>query len=126
MKRFVFEAGETIFAQGDPSRLTYRVLAGSVDIVQARRDGASQKLGAIGPDEVFGEMGIIDEGPRSATAIAREPTACEAYTAEEVLELMSADPAQAVEIIRSLIVRLRSVNRKLALAPKPSVEGETR
>jgi CRP-like cAMP-binding protein len=114
MKTVVFGAGQAIFAQGDPSINTYHILAGSVDIIVAGRDGREKRIASIGPGEVFGEMGIIDPGPRSATAIAREPTACEAYTADEVVEMMSSDPERAMALLRSLILRLRASNRKLA------------
>ena len=114
MRTVLFEAGQTIFSQGDPSTFTYHILAGSVDIVIAGPDGVEKRIASIGPEEVFGEMGIIDPAPRSATAIAREATACEAYTAEEVVALMSSDPARAMSLLRSMILRLRASNRKLA------------
>lgn len=113
MRTVLFEAGQTIFSQGDSSTFTYHILAGSVDIVITGRDGVEKRIASIGPEEVFGEMGIIDPAPRSATAIAREPTACEAYTAEEVVALMSSDPARAMALLRAMILRLRTSNRKL-------------
>lgn len=116
----MFEPGQTVFSQGDPSTHTYKILAGSVDIVIRTQQGMEQRIAAVGPDEVFGEMGIIDTAPRSATAIAREQTACISYTAEEVIDLMSSDPEQAMALIRSLILRLRSSNRKLATKVPPS------
>lgn len=119
MKNVVFEAGETIFSQGDPSTHTYKVLAGSVDIVILGTAGDERRIASVGPEEVFGEMGIIDPAPRSATAIAREQTACLSYTADEVVELMSSDPEQAMALIKSLILRLRSANRKLATKTPP-------
>jgi CRP/FNR family cyclic AMP-dependent transcriptional regulator len=125
MENVGFGAGQTIFSEGDASTYTYRIIAGSVDIVIAGQDGDERKITSIGPDEVFGEMGIIDPAPRSATAIAREQTVCEAYTADEVIAMMSSDPAKAMDLLKSLIIRLRSSNRKLAAKrppgpPKPS------
>lgn len=114
MQSVFFEAGQTIFTQGDLSTYTYHIVAGSVDIVIAGSDGEERRIASIGPEEVFGEMGIIDPAPRSATAIAREPTVCKAYTADEVDELMSSDPATAMALLRSMILRLRASNRKLA------------
>lgn len=126
MKHIVFERGETIFQQGDPSDLAFVILAGSVDIVVSGSDRQERRIASLGPGEVFGEMGIIDPAPRSATAVAREQTACEAYTAEEAIDLMCNDPAKAVTLMRSLIIRLRSSNRKLAAKaapgpPKPAI-----
>ena len=128
MENMPFAAGETIFEQGDPSDRTYRIVAGSVDIVVLGNDGAERRIASLGPEDVFGEMGIIDPAPRSATAIAREPTVCRVYTADEVIELISSDPQQAMDIVKSLILRLRNSNRKLAAkkppsAPKPPDTG---
>ncbi len=125
MQNVVFEPGQTIFSEGDPSTMIYKVLARSVDIVIRARDGQEQRIATVGPDEVFGQMGIIDPAPRSATAIAREQTACIAYSAEEVVEMMSSNPGDAMALIRSLILWLRNSNRKLAtkqvmLPPKKS------
>ena len=114
MQRFVFESGQKIFSQGDPSDLTYRILAGSVDITVSTQDGTRKKIASLGPEEIFGEMGIIDVSPRSATATAREQTACQAYSADEVLELLASNPEDAIDLIRSLIIRLRNATRKLA------------
>ena len=119
MQNRLFAAGETIFAEGDPSTQSYRIIAGSVDIVLLGRDGGEKCIASLGPDEIFGEMGIIDPAPRSATAIAREPTCCEVHTAEEVIEMMTSDPARAMEFARALIMRLRGANRKLASGRSP-------
>ena len=114
MTRQLFEAGHTIFEQGDLSDQTYRIVAGSVDIVVIGRDGSEKRIASLGPEEFFGEMGIIDPAPRSATAIAREATVCDVLPAENVIDLLSSDPKQVTELVRTLILRLRASNRKLA------------
>lgn len=119
MKYVLFDAGQTVFSQGDDSTHTYQIEAGSVDIVITGKDGAERQVATLGPGEVFGEMGIIDPAPRSATAIAREETACNIFAADEVVEMMSNDPAQAMALIRSLIIRLRNSNRKLVAKAPP-------
>lgn len=119
MRTILFDTGQTIFSEGDPSALTYRIIAGSVDIVILGWDGSERKLSSLGPEEIFGEMGIIDPGPRSATAIAREPTCCEIYTADEMFDLMADDPSRAMDVVRSLTLRLRGANRKLAARRPP-------
>lgn len=114
MRHIVFEAGETIFSEGDPSEQMFRITAGSVDIIVTNRDGEETRVASLGPDEVFGEMGIIDPGPRSATAVAREQTGCDVYTTDEVMALMTSEPGEAMELLKSLIIRLRNTNRKLS------------
>ena len=114
MQHLLFEQGQTIFSEGDPSDLTYRILDGSVDIWVSDNNEGQKRIASLGPQDIFGEMGIIDDSPRSATATAREQTACQAYTADEVLELLTSNPEEAIDLIRSLIIRLKSANRKLA------------
>ncbi|MEM6887193.1 MAG: cyclic nucleotide-binding domain-containing protein [Pseudomonadota bacterium] len=114
MDQILFGAGETIFHEGDISDQTYRILAGSVDILVLGKDGGEKRIASLGPGEIFGEMGIISPAPRSATAIARESTACQVIPADQVIELMSSDPEQVIDLLRSLILRLRNTNRKLA------------
>lgn len=114
MQHLLFESGQRIFSEGDPSDLTYRILNGSVDITVSGKEGGQRRISSLGPEDIFGEMGIIDDSPRSATATAREQTACQAYTAEEVLELLTSNPQEAIDLIKSLIIRLKSTNRKLA------------
>ena len=114
MRHLLFERDQVIFSEGEPSDLTYRIIEGSVDVLVGGRNGGNRRIASLGPQDIFGEMGIIDDSPRSATAIAREQTACQAYTAEEVLELLSRNPAEAIDLIRSLIIRLKAANRKLS------------
>jgi len=120
MEQVVFPAGHTVFSEGDPSTHTYLILAGSVDIVVTGRDGRPVRVNSLGPQEVFGEMGIIDPAPRSATVITREETACTVYTSDEVIEMMSTDPAEALVLIKSMILRLRNSNRKVVSKTAPS------
>ncbi len=119
MQRVMFDRGQTIFSEGEASLEMYRIRAGAVDILIAGAGGGERRIASLGPDEVFGEMGIIDPAPRSATAVAREPTVCDAYTAAEVIALMSTDPGEVMDLLRALILRLRSSNRKLAAKAPP-------
>ncbi len=64
-----FEPDQRIFTQDDEGAAMYVVRSGKVGIMSA---GAV--LETIGPNGIFGEMSLIDGSPRSATAIAREPT----------------------------------------------------
>src|SRR6266540_4116271 len=61
--------GEVIFHEGDRSDGLYLVIAGSVRVSTAGESG-EMLLAFIGPDDVLGEMGVLDGEPRSATATA--------------------------------------------------------
>ncbi|MEL6480873.1 MAG: cyclic nucleotide-binding domain-containing protein [Pseudomonadota bacterium] len=119
MQKVTFRPEEVIFTEGDPGDLCYRVVTGSVEIrlrpfeASAKR-GQGEVIAKLGPGEIFGEMAIIDPGPRSATAVSTGLTTCQAYTADEVLEILREDPASAIDLVQTLIVKLRRTNRKLA------------
>ena len=117
MKKKLFNAGETVFKQGDASEFAYRIIAGSVDIVVLSQNGNEKRVASLGPGEVFGEMGIISTSPRSATVTAREDTVCEVIPSELVVEILSTDPMQVIDLVRALILRLRTANRKLVAKP---------
>src|SRR5687768_14026410 len=112
MQRVSFQPGEVVFAEGDASDLAYLIVRGRVSIQIG--DGASRRfLAEFGPGEVFGEMGLIEVGPRSATAAAEDYTVCAAYTPNELLDLLEKNPTEAIVFVKTLVHRLRETNRKL-------------
>jgi CRP-like cAMP-binding protein len=110
MRRVKFSAGDRIFSQGDRSDGAYLVVAGQVEI-SAEQDGRSFALGEIGQGGLFGEMGLLDDAPRSASAVAVADTTCAIYDAEELKRLIRNDPEQLLRIMRMLIHRLRDMDR---------------
>ena len=71
-------------------------------------------IAAFGPDEIFGEMGCIDGSPRSASAVALEPTTCVVYSADEFATFLESSPAEAIKYVRTLAQRLRHSNEAAA------------
>jgi CRP/FNR family transcriptional regulator, cyclic AMP receptor protein len=110
MRKLTFKSGDRIFSQGDRSDGAYLVLAGSVEIA-ADQEGQSFTLAEIGPGSMFGEMGLLDDAPRSATAVAVTDTSCAVYDPDELKRLLRNDPEQLIRFIRMLIQRLRDMDR---------------
>lgn len=74
IERKVFAEGDNIFKQGSTGRTAFIVQKGAVDILRSNEDGSEKHLANIGVGAIFGEMALIDDKPRMATARASEPT----------------------------------------------------
>lgn len=71
--RMHFDAGDTIFRQGDPGDCMYAVIEGEVEVVVEREGAEPTAVARLGPGQYFGEMALVSEGPRNATVRARTP-----------------------------------------------------
>ena len=103
-----FEPEQRIFTQDDEGAVMYAVRSGNVAIM-----ASGAVLESIGPNGVFGEMALIDGSPRSATAIAREPTELAVIDERAFLYLVERNPGFALELLRRLTKRLRRMNDSL-------------
>jgi len=101
-------AGETIFSPGDRADRMFAIRAGEVEIVHGDR-----VLTTLGVGEVFGEMGLIEHGSRSALARAR--TDCEVVPIDDrrFLFLVQQTPHFALKLLRTLADRLRRTTENL-------------
>lgn len=112
----LFRAGEAIFSAGDPGDGLYVVASGRVEIVAIVPEGDDRPLGDIGPGGFFGEMAVIDEEPRSATARAAVDTKTFFFTTEQLLELLDGRPHLALTLVREFSRgfsnRMRAMNQK--------------
>lgn len=97
-----FAAGQTIFSKGDHGDVMYAVQAGEVEIIL---DGVV--IDAHGPGGIFGEMALIDAGPRSASAVARTDCKVVAITPQRFEFLVQQTPRFATNVMKVMVERLR-------------------
>jgi CRP/FNR family transcriptional regulator, cyclic AMP receptor protein len=112
MEQCRFAAGHEIFAEGDPSDVAYIITAGSVEILKTASSG-EVLLAVLRAGEIFGEMGLVDEAPRSATARAAGPVVATLVERDEFLELLQSRSEQGTALLRTLFERLRTTNQLL-------------
>lgn len=74
IERKVYAEGDVVFKQGASGRTAFIVQKGSVDIIHTKPDGTDTRLANIGVGAIFGEMALIDDNPRMASARAAEAT----------------------------------------------------
>ncbi len=107
-----FAAGEEIFRIGDHGRNAYIIERGSVE-VSVTRDGAVVVIAALGEGEIFGEMSMIDDAPRSATVTAIEDIEVLVIQRSRFQKpLSAADPLMNL-LLRVLLRRFRNAQRQL-------------
>ncbi|EDP64230.1 cAMP-binding protein - catabolite gene activator and regulatory subunit of cAMP-dependent protein kinase [alpha proteobacterium BAL199] len=90
LDRRVYRTGQFIFREGEQSWAAFLIERGSVDIVKNAESTAPTCLATIKAGDMFGEMGLIDGSPRSATAQAAEPTVVQVINEREFHRLLTA------------------------------------
>jgi CRP-like cAMP-binding protein len=113
MQTFRFTAGETILSEGETGHSAYLITVGSVEVILGKGD-AAKRVGMLNAGEMFGEMSLIDPGPRSATVKAVTDTECVVSTYPEFVASIQKDPEKAIEFMRVLVRRLRQINELVA------------
>ncbi len=86
----------------------YVVRSGRVNIV-----ASGTILENVGPNGIFGEMSLLDGSPRSATAVAQEPTEVAVIDERAFLYMVEQNPRLALQLLRRLAERLRRMNQSL-------------
>lgn len=105
--------GEIIFREGEDSDFAYLILAGQVEIYKSS-DKGTILLAKIGEGEVFGEMGLISDKPRSAYAAASSDVKLRVITREDIANALQGQPDIVLLIIRVLMERLRESSQTVA------------
>jgi CRP-like cAMP-binding protein len=95
-------AGTVIFEAGSVGDEMYGVVSGKVEL--RTPDG---RVFTLWPDESFGEMGVVDSSPRSATAIAAEDTSLAVIDKRRFLFLVGETPTFALQVMANMAERLR-------------------
>jgi signal transduction histidine kinase len=112
VRRFV--ADDVIFKAGDAGDGLYLVESGLVQISAVVSNGQSRVLATIGPGDFFGEMAVLDDAPRSATAKAEVNTEAYFLGRGELLGVLERRPQFALNLIREFSLRMRALNQKYA------------
>jgi len=100
-----FPAGQTIFSEGKDGDVMYVVKDGEVDVWVHGR-----VVETIGPGGVFGEMALVDQGPRSATAIAKTDCTLVPVNQARFTFLVQQVPSFSLEVMSVMARRLRKMD----------------
>jgi CRP/FNR family transcriptional regulator, cyclic AMP receptor protein len=103
----------TIMAGGDPTDSLYIVLSGRLKVMMSDSEGKEVILSILGPGEFFGEMGLIDDEPRSATVITIEPCELLSIAKRDFKKALAENFDMTMAVMRGLVKRLREADRKI-------------
>ena len=104
--------GQVLFREGDPADSVFRLLSGAVDILRDL-DGDPIILGTIGAGQFIGEMGVVENRPRNATARAASEVEVEILTPIEFFDQITGSPRAVRELIQRLSRRLREADDRI-------------
>ena len=110
VREISFTPSQQIFKEGDPGNGLYIVKSGLVQISAVLNAGERVVLTRLGPGELFGEMAVLDQNPRSATAMAEQQTEVYFISRDELLQLLECIPKLSACFVREISRRLRDFN----------------
>ena len=103
----------TLVHAGDSTDSLFVIVRGSAKVLSRDVEGREVILTLLGAGECFGEMGLIDGSPRSADVIANEACELLVITKGDFIKALADNFDLCLNIMRSLVLRLREANRKI-------------
>jgi CRP/FNR family cyclic AMP-dependent transcriptional regulator len=113
LRRCSLVAGETLFYQGDPGNAIYIVESGTVRIYVHAEDGQEVSVVLNGPGDLFGEMSLLDQLPRSATVVAMEDTVLWMMDGQDFHRHLHASHQLSLNLMLTLTTRLRATTEAI-------------
>lgn len=105
--------GQIIFAEGDPGRSLCIVKSGKVNAVTSSPDGKELVLNTFGPGDIFGELALLTSGPRSADAVAQEPSHLFLLARNDFLAFLEAHPRVAIALLAIVSRKLQHTTQQV-------------
>jgi CRP-like cAMP-binding protein len=121
--RKTFQKGDVIFCEYEPGDTFYLIQSGRVQIVMIFGE-IEKTIAILQPGEVFGEMAILEEAPRSATAIALDQVTVLEFPRENFDVLMQGNPQVALTLLKVFTNRIHDQKRKLMILTLDDVEAK--
>lgn len=115
------ESGRYLCLEGDPSHSLYVIRSGLMRVDRTTRDGRVALLALAGSGDLFGELGVLDGTPRSASAVVIEDMNVLAVPASALAGLYRTDPEILVAITTRIVVRLRELTDQLLESGQRSI-----
>ena len=113
VKQEKYRKGQMVFWQGDPGDCMYSIIWGKVAVVANYGEVNEEKLAELGEGDYFGEMGLVDHAPRTATVICLEQgTILNRIDEGEFEEFLRESPNRVMDILQNLSHKLRVTTKE--------------
>ena len=109
-----YAKGDIIFCEHEPGDTFYLIQSGRVQIVKVL-DDIEKNIDILQPGELFGEMAILEEAPRSATVIALDQVKALEFNRENFDILMQGNPAIALKLLKLFTKRIYDQKRRFMI-----------
>jgi CRP-like cAMP-binding protein len=114
-QRVAYDAGKTLFRQGDSADAAYLIIDGEADIIVDTPTGPVT-IATLGVNDIVGEMAILCDMPRTATVRAKTRLVALRIAKEPFMRMVREFPNMAISIMRELAHRLELTNKQLRTA----------
>jgi CRP-like cAMP-binding protein len=118
-----FKPGEIIFSEYEPSNSFYLIQSGRVKLIKDTGE-LERTLDILQPTEIFGEMSILEDSPRSATAIAIDEVVVIELNAQNFEPLILGNPQIALRLLRLFARRIYEAKRRFMILTLPDPEAK--
>jgi len=113
-----FPKGSVIFSEFEPGDAFYLIQSGRVQLIKIV-NGFEKNLDILQPSEIFGEMAILENSPRSATAIAYDDVIALEFNKANFEVLMMGNPAIAMKLLKTFVKRIFVQKRRFMILTVP-------
>lgn len=104
-----FQAGDYVVTQGKGGAGMFTIMSGAAEAIVESVDGEKIAVNTFGPTDFFGEIALLDDGPRTASVVATEYIECMILSREDFISVLKNDADMGVVIAEELAKRLRRV-----------------
>ncbi len=123
LSRKAYPKNSTVIAAGDPTDALYIVISGRLKVIMSDNEGREVILANLNQGEFFGEMGLIDQAPRSATVTTIESCELLTITRTDFTKCLQGNFDLTMNVMRGLVKRLREADKKIGSLALMDVYG---
>jgi CRP/FNR family cyclic AMP-dependent transcriptional regulator len=118
-----YQPGDILFCEYEPGNEFYLLQDGRVKVTKIVSD-SEKTLDIFHPGDIFGEMAILEDQPRSATAIAMDKIKVLKFNKQNFNLLLQANPQMAVKLLKIFSNRIYDAKRRLLILTLPDIESK--